>query len=94
MPPSTLSQILLHLYSPTWTETCDRRVSLEVLNEAEVNSRRIAQMTEALLNAHIPRMVNSQPFPIAEISGAPTIPPTQLKMFRTKLFRATPEDDL
>lgn len=37
-----------------------------------------------------PNMVNSHPFPMAWISGSVTAAPTQLKMFRTKLFTATP----
>ena len=53
----------------------------------------IAQMTEALENAHNPRIVKSHPFPMASISGAPTIPPAHEKQFRIKLFNATPELD-
>ncbi|KAG4219416.1 hypothetical protein PC116_g32104 [Phytophthora cactorum] len=35
-------------------------------------------------------MVISHPIPMAFTRGWPTIPPTQLNMFRTKLLRATP----
>ena len=53
----------------------------------------IAQMTEALEKAHNPRIVKSHPFPMASISGAPTIPPAHEKQFRIRLFKATPELD-
>ena len=56
--------------------------------------RFIAQMTDALENVQIPRIVKSQPLPIAAISGAPTIPPIHDKMFRHRLFKATPDEDL
>lgn len=39
-----------------------------------------------------PRPVNSHPFPIASNNGCATIPPTQLKMFLTKLLVATPAE--
>jgi hypothetical protein len=37
--------------------------------------------------------VNSHPLPIATIIGAVTRDPTQEKIFRIKLFSATPEED-
>ncbi len=51
-------------------------------------------MTAALDSVQIPRIVNSQPLPIADMIGAPTTAPTQERMFRQKLFKATPDDDL
>jgi len=53
----------------------------------------IAHITMLLANAQIPRTVNSQPSPIALITGAATIAPTHEKMFRIKLLTATPVDD-
>jgi hypothetical protein len=53
----------------------------------------MAQMTVALDSVQIPRMVNSQPLPIAAMIGAPTMAPTQERIFRQKLFKATPDDD-
>ena len=50
-------------------------------------------MTNADDNVHSPRIVNSQPFPMTAISGAPTMAPMHDKMFRHRLFSATPEDD-
>jgi hypothetical protein len=50
-------------------------------------------MTELLARATRPRIVKSQPLPIPLIIGAVTRDPTQEKMFRTKLFRATPSED-
>ena len=52
----------------------------------------MAQITIELANAITPRPVNSQPFPMAVIKGLATIAPMQEKMFRTKLFAATPEE--
>ena len=52
----------------------------------------IAQMTKLLAIAMTPRPVNSQPLPIAEISGSAVSAPTHEKMFRMKLLTATPED--
>lgn len=57
-------------------------------------NRLIAQITRALDNAQSPKIVNSQPLPIDTISGAPTMLPTHEKIFRIKLFNATPDDDL
>jgi hypothetical protein len=37
-----------------------------------------------------PKIVHSQPLPIAWIKGAATIAPTQLNMLRKKLFTAIP----
>ncbi len=54
---------------------------------------RTAQMTDPLLNAQSPSMVKSQPLPMAPINGAPTTAPIQDRMFRQKLFTATPELD-
>ena len=51
-------------------------------------------MTDALENVQIPRIVKSQPLPIEAINGAPTMPPIHDKMFRHRLFKATPEEDL
>jgi len=53
----------------------------------------MAQMTNALQSAHSPRMVNSQPLPIAAMRGAPTMAPTHDRMFRHRLFKATPEEE-
>lgn len=53
----------------------------------------MAHITDALENAQSPRMVNSQPLPMEEISGAPTMPPTHEKMLRQRLFKATPDAD-
>ena len=50
-------------------------------------------MTMLLAIATSPSIVNSQPFPMASRRGCATIPPTHEKMFRTKLFVATPDDD-
>lgn len=44
-------------------------------------------------SVQMPKIVKSQPFPIAEITGAPTIAPTHENMFLTRLFNATPDDD-
>ena len=49
--------------------------------------------TELLAKAARPRIVKSQPFPMASMIGAVTKDPTQEKMFRMKLFSATPDDD-
>lgn len=46
-----------------------------------------------ITNAANPKMVKSHPFPIAWIRGDATTEPTQERMLRTKLFRATPADD-
>jgi hypothetical protein len=49
------------------------------------------QIEKAPLARHkSPKIVKSQPLPMALIRGSVTAPPTQLKIFRTKLFRATP----
>jgi hypothetical protein len=53
----------------------------------------IAHITMLLVNAQIPRIVNSQPSPIALIVGVATIAPTHEKMLRIKLLTATPVDD-
>ena len=53
----------------------------------------MAQMTEALDNVQSPRMVNNHPLPMAAIRGAPTMAPAHDKMFRHRLFKATPEED-
>jgi len=50
-------------------------------------------MTDALLNVQSPSIVKSHPLPMAPINGAPTIVPIQDRMFRQKLFTATPELD-
>lgn len=54
---------------------------------------RIASMTELLAKLTKPIIVNNQPSPIPSIIGAVTRDPTQEKMFRMKLFRATPSED-
>ena len=46
-----------------------------------------------ITKAAIPKMVNNQPFPMAWISGEATTEPTQERILRTKVFRATPADD-
>jgi hypothetical protein len=51
-------------------------------------------MTTALDRAQIPKMVNSQPLPIVTMSGAATMDPVPDKTLRTKLFNATPDEDL
>jgi hypothetical protein len=52
----------------------------------------IAQTTAIQLPKQItPRPVNNHPFPIALINGWATTPPTQEKIFLTKLLIATPE---
>lgn len=56
-------------------------------------NRRTAQMTVHEDSAQSPMMVNSQPLPIDAMMGAPTIAPMQLKMLRTRLFKATPDED-
>lgn len=56
--------------------------------------RRTAQITTLEDTVQRPRMVNSQPLPIPLMMGAPTIAPIQLRIFRTKLFTATPDEDL
>lgn len=53
----------------------------------------ITNNTELLANANRPKMVNNQPLPMASMIGAVTNDPTHEKMFRTKLFKATPADD-
>lgn len=53
-------------------------------------NRRNAHTTEPLASAHTPNPVNSQPFPMVSMRGLATMPPTQLNMFLTKLFNATP----
>lgn len=68
-------------------------VSLAGVKASNIDLLLMAQMTEALDKAHRPRIVNSQPLPMDKISGAPTMPPVQLKMLRMKLLRATPEED-
>ena len=55
--------------------------------------RLIAHITMLLAIAISPRIVNSQPFPIASMRGCAMIPPTHEKIFRMKLFVATPDDD-
>ena len=55
--------------------------------------RRMAQITDALESVQSPRKVNNQPLPTAAINGAPAMAPTHDRMFRQKLFNATPEDD-
>ena len=55
--------------------------------------RLIANITTELEKAQIPSIVNSQPFPMASIRGAPTIDPVHDMIFRIKLFNATPEED-
>ena len=52
----------------------------------------MAHMTTQLDSAQIPRIVKSQPFPIALMMGAVRTLPTQLNMFLTKLLIATPVD--
>ena len=54
----------------------------------------IAQMTTLLAAAMTPTPVNSQPSPMASMSGCATIAPVQEKIFRTKLLAATPADAL
>lgn len=56
-------------------------------------NRFMAQTTAHELRVQMPRMVNSQPLPMLAIRGAPMIPPMHEKMLRTKLFRATPEEE-
>jgi hypothetical protein len=56
-------------------------------------NRLIAQIVRLLDSAHRPKIVKSHPFPIAFMTGAATIAPTQENMFRTKLLTATPLDD-
>ena len=51
------------------------------------------RMTPLLAKLTRPRIVNSHPFPIPPMMGAVTTHPMQEKIFRTKLFRATPSDD-
>lgn len=51
------------------------------------------QSTLLLAKHTKPRMVKSQPFPIPPRMGAVTKDPTHEKMFRTKLFSATPDED-
>ena len=67
--------------------------SLSILFLQRGPKRLTAQMTEAELRAHNPRIVNNQPLPMAAISGAPAIAPIHENMLRTKLFTATPELD-
>jgi hypothetical protein len=51
----------------------------------------IAQTTvKALLQQIMPNIVNSHPLPMAWMRGWAIIPPTQLNIFLTKLFTATP----
>jgi hypothetical protein len=50
-------------------------------------------ITRALVKPMSPRIVKSQPLPMALMRGAVIREPTQEKIFRTKLFRATPIDD-
>jgi hypothetical protein len=45
-----------------------------------------------LINPIRPNIVQSHPLPIVLMSGAATIPPTQEKMFLTKLLTAIPVD--
>jgi hypothetical protein len=57
------------------------------------DSRLIDQTTPGPLTSAItPKPVKSHPFPIASMSGCATTPPTQEKIFLTKLFTATPEE--
>lgn len=51
------------------------------------------KMTELLASPSSPRIVNSQPLPMALMIGAVTNEPTQEKIFRMKLFSATPSED-
>jgi hypothetical protein len=50
-------------------------------------------MTELLAKLTTPRMVKSHPLPMPLIMGAVTRDPTQEKIFRMKLLRATPSED-
>ena len=55
----------------------------------------IDQMTPIpLTRAKRPMIVQSHPLPMARMSGAAMIPPTQENMFRTKLLTAIPVDAL
>lgn len=51
----------------------------------------MAHITIPLSQASSPKAVNNHPLPMASIKGLAIIPPTQLKIFRIKLFTATPE---
>src|SRR5271170_7306483 len=55
--------------------------------------RLMAQIVRLLNNAQTPKIVNSQPLPIAFMTGAAIMAPTQENMFLTKLLTATPLDD-
>ena len=52
----------------------------------------MVKRVELLANATRPRIVKSQPLPMASMIGAVTKDPTHEKMFRIKLFSATPAD--
>lgn len=52
----------------------------------------IMKSVELLAKATRPRIVKSQPFPMALMIGAVTKEPIHEKMFRIKLFNATPAD--
>jgi len=67
--------------------------SLSILSLHFGPNRLIAQIVRLLDNAHRPKIVKSHPLPIALMTGAATIAPTQEKTFRTKLLTATPFDD-
>lgn len=51
------------------------------------------RITKALTKPIPPSMVKSQPFPMTLMRGAVIKEPTQEKIFRTKLFNATPLED-
>lgn len=51
------------------------------------------RITKALTKPIPPRMVKSQPFPMTPMRGAVIKEPTHEKIFRTKLFNATPMED-
>lgn len=53
----------------------------------------MANMTELLAKLTRPKIVKSQPLPMPLMIGAVTRDPTHEKIFRMKLFRATPSED-
>ena len=68
-------------------------MSFSIRNRHAGPNRLIAQMTRLEENAQSPKMVKSQPLPMLVSNGTPTTPPTHEKMFRMRLFTATPLDD-
>src|SRR5450432_1542017 len=50
----------------------------------------IHHIINPLTQVIMPNPVNNHPLPMASMSGLATIPPTQLKIFLTKLLTATP----